>query len=316
MGRVTVFGRDACPHCTRAEGALKLRGIPYSYVDISLHPERRRDMISLSNGAASVPQIFFNELHVGGADDLVKLLKDWENESNSNSNSIHRVQLAPDPEDPRLAPSPESPHQSPETFPKLPLKKIELPDGTVATIVELLPRLDRILKPHHRAFHTHWYKHCFVNTDAIVAIQNEFSIDSRSATKFLRQIQLHFGLIRHVCEDHTFTSEGYLFFRLSRHHEPQILNSSIEWKRFALSTHVYVDTDRKVVTKKVETLSPMDTLFELQRRLDQILARHTDRDGLADYIQVGLDPDFLTFEVASCVLQGKCKGAMDAPVPS
>ena len=269
-------------------------------------------MIALSNGASTVPQIFFNEQHVGGADDLVKLLQDWDSTSsrnssrNSNKSSARTILQAPDPEDPRLAPSPETPHRTPETFSKLPLKTIELPDGTVATIVELLPRLERILKPHHRAFHTHWYKNCFVNTEAVLAVQNEFAIDARSATKFLRRMQLHFGLILHVCEDHTFTTDGYLFFRLAHHHEPRILNSSIDWKRLALSTHTYVDTDRKVVTKNLQTLSPMATLDELQRRLDQILARHIDHNGKTDHVQVGRDPDFLTFEVASCVLQGMC----------
>jgi glutaredoxin 3 len=289
----------------RAEHALTVRGIPFSYIDIAQHPERRQDMISLANGVCTVPQVFFNDQHVGGADDLIKLVQALENGktgvTGKKSDDIHaqwaqKVHQAPDPKDPRLAPPSDLPESIPEYGSELPLKSIALPDGTFMTVVDLLPRLERILQPHHRAYNAHWYKNCFVNTDAVVAVQREFGIDATVATKFLQQLQQDWGLLHHVCADHIFRNDGYLFFRLSHHQEPHILNSSIEWKRLVVTTNSVAH---------YFTQNYIDTIDGLQRRLHQILVRYADHNGLTDYVNVAQDPDLFAFEVASCVLQGK-----------
>jgi len=317
MGRITIFGREACPHCIRAERALIERRIPFSYIDVGQDPQRRQDMISLSKGACTVPQIFFNERHVGGADDLVHFLQTVEADRDHNVNSSSKAKAtktewadnvlsAPDPEDHRLASSPELHSHGEESFSKLPLKSVTLPDGTPVTPVELLRRLQQVLQPRHRTYNFHWYKNCFVNTDAVIAVQDEFRVDADSATKFLRRLQKDYSLLHHVCDDRPFTTDGNLFFRLSCHRNPDILNSSIEWKRLVVKTRrgASLGRSRDGDGKAGETSSPIDTIYELQRRLNQIVARYTDQDGMADYVQVGQDPDTLNFEVASCILQG------------
>ncbi|KAA8588282.1 hypothetical protein FQN60_001476 [Etheostoma spectabile] len=72
LGRVTVYSIQGCPHCVQAKAILGRLGVPVCDVDVGRHPELRARVKELT-GRSSVPQIFFNNIHVGGNDDLQKL---------------------------------------------------------------------------------------------------------------------------------------------------------------------------------------------------------------------------------------------------
>nr|XP_046259490.1 uncharacterized protein zgc:152951 [Scatophagus argus] len=72
MGRVTVYSIQGCPHCVQAKATLGRLGLPVYDVDVGRHPELRARVKELT-GRSTVPQIFFNSIHVGGNDDLQKL---------------------------------------------------------------------------------------------------------------------------------------------------------------------------------------------------------------------------------------------------
>ncbi|XP_031714332.1 uncharacterized protein LOC142969213 isoform X2 [Anarhichas minor] len=72
LGRVTVYSIQGCPHCVQAKATLGRLGVPVCDVDLGRHPQLRARVKELT-GRSSVPQIFFNNIHVGGNDDLQKL---------------------------------------------------------------------------------------------------------------------------------------------------------------------------------------------------------------------------------------------------
>lgn len=72
LGRVTVYSIQGCPHCVQAKATLGRLGVPVCDVDVGKHPELRARVKELT-GRNTVPQIFFNNVHVGGNDDLKKL---------------------------------------------------------------------------------------------------------------------------------------------------------------------------------------------------------------------------------------------------
>lgn len=72
LGRVTVYSIQGCPHCMQAKATLGRLGLPVCDVDVGKHPELRARVKELT-GRSTVPQIFFNSIHVGGNDDLQKL---------------------------------------------------------------------------------------------------------------------------------------------------------------------------------------------------------------------------------------------------
>lgn len=77
MPTVVVYCTTHCPYCTRAKALLDKKGVEYTDINLDSQPEKRTEMESLSS-RTSVPQIFIDDFHVGGFDDMVDLDMDGE----------------------------------------------------------------------------------------------------------------------------------------------------------------------------------------------------------------------------------------------
>lgn len=73
MPKVEIYTKFLCPYCTRAARLLSSKGVNFEEIDITLGGPRRVEMIRRANGRTTVPQIFINDQHVGGSDDLAAL---------------------------------------------------------------------------------------------------------------------------------------------------------------------------------------------------------------------------------------------------
>ncbi len=73
MADVVMYTTAVCPFCVRAKGLLKKKGVAFEEVDLNAQPERRAEMLEKAEGRRTVPQIFINDQHVGGCDDLYAL---------------------------------------------------------------------------------------------------------------------------------------------------------------------------------------------------------------------------------------------------
>jgi glutaredoxin 3 len=74
--RIRMYSTATCPYCVRAERLLMARGV--SSIDklrVDLDPGLREEMIR-TTGRRTVPQIFIDDLHVGGFEDLAALDRD------------------------------------------------------------------------------------------------------------------------------------------------------------------------------------------------------------------------------------------------
>ncbi len=71
--QVIMYSTGVCPYCQMAERLLKQRGVDtIDKVRIDLDPVRRDEMMQRT-GRRTVPQIFIDQTHVGGFDDLSAL---------------------------------------------------------------------------------------------------------------------------------------------------------------------------------------------------------------------------------------------------
>jgi glutaredoxin 3 len=70
--KVEFYATSWCPYCTRARQLLASKGVEIEEIDVDARPGARAEMIARS-GRSSVPQIFINQTHVGGCDDLLAL---------------------------------------------------------------------------------------------------------------------------------------------------------------------------------------------------------------------------------------------------
>ena len=69
MKAITLYSNAWCPFCRRAKMLLEQKGVQYTEIDIERESGMRQEMIERS-GRTSVPQIFVEDIHVGGCDDL------------------------------------------------------------------------------------------------------------------------------------------------------------------------------------------------------------------------------------------------------
>ncbi|HWK62656.1 MAG TPA: glutaredoxin 3 [Eoetvoesiella sp.] len=73
MTNVTMYCTAVCPYCIRAEMLLKQRGVTeIEKIRIDADPGQRSVMMERT-GRRTVPQIYINDVHVGGYDDLAAL---------------------------------------------------------------------------------------------------------------------------------------------------------------------------------------------------------------------------------------------------
>ena len=73
MARVSMYCTAVCPYCQMAERLLRAKGVTeVDKIRVDLEPERRVEMME-KTGRRTVPQIYIEETHVGGYDDLAAL---------------------------------------------------------------------------------------------------------------------------------------------------------------------------------------------------------------------------------------------------
>lgn len=81
MSNVVMYCTAYCPYCVRAEHLLSKKGVAIDKIRIDQDPDRFQEMLNLSKGRHTVPQIFFGDFHVGGYDDLAELERKGELDS-------------------------------------------------------------------------------------------------------------------------------------------------------------------------------------------------------------------------------------------
>ncbi|MBM3467948.1 MAG: glutaredoxin 3 [Alphaproteobacteria bacterium] len=75
MPDVIIYTTPVCPYCLRAKDLFNKLGITYSTIDVSKDAVVRQKMVERSGNRQTVPQIFINDVHIGGYDDLYALYK-------------------------------------------------------------------------------------------------------------------------------------------------------------------------------------------------------------------------------------------------
>lgn len=81
MAKIEVYSGQFCGYCQRAKALLKQRGLEFVEYDVQSAPEKREEMVHRAPGARTIPQIFINDRHVGGCDDLYALDRKGELDS-------------------------------------------------------------------------------------------------------------------------------------------------------------------------------------------------------------------------------------------
>ncbi|MDC0853756.1 glutaredoxin 3 [Candidatus Pelagibacter sp.] len=78
MKNITMYTGPMCNFCDAAKRLFARNNLSYKEIDISTKDGLREEMIKKANGKRTIPQIFFDDHHVGGYVELRELEKTGE----------------------------------------------------------------------------------------------------------------------------------------------------------------------------------------------------------------------------------------------
>ena len=73
--RIDIYTDMLCSYCALAKRLLKSKQVDFNEIEVSGDANLRAEMRSRANGQRTVPQIFIDDIHIGGYDDLYLLDK-------------------------------------------------------------------------------------------------------------------------------------------------------------------------------------------------------------------------------------------------
>ncbi|UBF26633.1 glutaredoxin 3 [Kovacikia minuta CCNUW1] len=73
QANVEIYTWQTCPYCIRAKVLLWWKGVKYTEYKIDGDGAARVKMAARANGHRTVPQIFINQAHIGGCNELYQL---------------------------------------------------------------------------------------------------------------------------------------------------------------------------------------------------------------------------------------------------
>lgn len=75
MKQVEIYTKPTCGFCHAAKRLLREKGVRFVEYDLFKNPSLRPTMISRAKGRQTVPQIFIDNVHIGGCDDLLAIAR-------------------------------------------------------------------------------------------------------------------------------------------------------------------------------------------------------------------------------------------------
>ncbi|KAL3677786.1 hypothetical protein R1sor_020742 [Riccia sorocarpa] len=203
-GRITVYTISGSQNCRAAKHFLRSRKLPFVEINLDAFPERRLDLEARTE-KSSVPQIFFNNVFVGGfpelsamdSDELEKLIKD-----------VYEVEV-------------------PADAPAVPVYGEDSPDEESRKLdeyAEIVRRLRKAVVVKDRFLRYRVHSNCFVGSEAIDFLVEDQYCEREEAVELARNFaKKHF--IHPVNEDHLFEDGSYLYRFLEN--EPAVVGNKV-----------------------------------------------------------------------------------------
>ena len=76
MKKITIYTGPLCNYCDAAKRLLARNNFSYKEINIATVNGAMEEMIKKANGKRTIPQIFFDDQHIGGYDEVKDLEKD------------------------------------------------------------------------------------------------------------------------------------------------------------------------------------------------------------------------------------------------
>ena len=76
MKKITIYTGPMCNYCDAAKRLLTRNNVSYNEINVATVDGAMDEMIRKANGKRTIPQIFFDDQHIGGYDEVRTLEKE------------------------------------------------------------------------------------------------------------------------------------------------------------------------------------------------------------------------------------------------
>ncbi len=73
MADIVIYTKSTCGYCAAAKSLLNKKNVAFQEISVDGDRAGQMAMAERADGRSTVPQIFINERHIGGCDDLYAL---------------------------------------------------------------------------------------------------------------------------------------------------------------------------------------------------------------------------------------------------
>ena len=221
VGQVLVYTISGCPHCRKAKHTLRELELPYYSVKLDGKQEEKAALFAMTD-VYTVPQIFFNEIFIGGNSDLQDLVK--------NKQKLQQMlEMLDTTKPPEGAPEiPSSVDGNENTSTPENSEDFDVIDFLQSTPDEYKELAHKMQDPNtgipiaDRMYHFRMYKRCFIGSQAVDWLCKERKISRKEAVELGEQLRQKF-FFKHVVNDHCF-KDKYLYYRFVHHETKNALN--------------------------------------------------------------------------------------------
>ena len=70
MAKIEIYTKDTCGYCMMAKRLLSRKNAAFDEYPVATDATKFDEMVRRSEGGRTVPQIFIDDIHIGGFDDL------------------------------------------------------------------------------------------------------------------------------------------------------------------------------------------------------------------------------------------------------
>ena len=264
-GQILIYSESGCKECMNIKTKLESLLLPYVEVDLVNHPDRRIEMENLTD-RDTVPQIFFNDHHIGGYYDLIDLETSGQLDS-----IIDQVKNTPIPD---TAPKPAE-HSPNCTGEIVGWNRIKLE----SLLVKLADQ--GVLSSHRKMFTV--YHSSFHGKDLIAWLTSQEMLSYQDALNTAGDLVKE-GLVVHVTDPgHPFADSSQLF-KVVGADFPSALNSGI--------------------TQSCGDQSAVQISENLRKIMTSLSGRHISEEGYkVNYEGIKTDVEFAKYVITAQSLQ-------------
>ncbi|KAG0477941.1 hypothetical protein HPP92_012660 [Vanilla planifolia] len=189
-GRIIVYTRLECQACRKVRSFMCYKHLTYVEINIDIYPSRKVEL-KRSTGSFDVPRVYFNDVLIGGLDELMLLDKSGMLDEKIN------ILLKEEP--PSEAPSPPLPGEDDVTG-----------SGRLDELAAIVRKMRGSIVVKDRFYKMRRFSNCFLASEAVNFLAEDQYLEREEAIEFGRKLaNQHF--FRHVLDENIFDDGNHLY---------------------------------------------------------------------------------------------------------